>query len=140
MRLPGWEERLAALVEGASARAYALGEWDCFRMACAVLQALTGEDRWPQWAGQYRDRRGALRLLARHGATFEAAGDWFFGATELSPRMSPTWARRGDILALATADGEKHLGVCLGAETAFIAERGLARVPTLTCLCAWKVG
>lgn len=136
MRLSGWDKRLRDVVEAAEARPYSLGEWDCFRMACAVVQALTGADRWPEWQGQYRDLKSALRLLARHGSTFEAAFDWFFQVQ----RSTPFWARRGDICALATEDGQKHLGVCLGAETAFLGPTGLVRVPTLTCLCAWRVG
>lgn len=135
MRLLGWEDRLAAIVEEARTRPYALGEHDCFRVACRVLEALTGVDRWPQFAG-YHTKGEALRLLSKHGASFEAAFDWFFGSTRLDVRL----ARRGDLAAIETADGEKHLGVCLGVQTACLGEGGLMFVPTLTCLCAWKVG
>lgn len=135
MRLEGWERRLDAVVEAARERPYALGEHDCFRVACRVLEALTGVDRWPEFSG-YTTRREAMRKLAEYGSTFEASGDWFFGDTSIGVR----WARRGDICCIQTEDGEKHLGVCLGAETALLAPDGLTYVPTLTCLCAWRVG
>lgn len=135
MRLEGWEGRLDALIQGARGRAYELGEHDCFRLACAVVHALTGVDRWPEFSG-YRSRREALLKIARHGRSFEAAGDWFFGA----PAVDTRHARRGDICALQTVDGEKHLGVCLGAEVAMLAPEGLVYTPTATCLCCWRVG
>lgn len=135
MRLEGWEGRLDGLIEGARARPYELGTHDCFRLACAVIEALTGADRWPEFAG-YRTRREALLLIARHGSSFELAFDWFFGA----PRVDVKLARRGDLCALQSADGQKHLGVCLGARTALLADEGLTFAPTLSCLCAWRVG
>ena len=134
-RLAGWEEALGALIEQARAQPYVLGEHDCFRLACSVIEALTGVNRWPEFAG-YRTRREALAKLAAHGSNFEAAGDWFFGAARVDVKL----AQRGDLLAVQTADGEKHLGVCLGAETALLGPQGLVFMPTLAALCCWKVG
>lgn len=134
-RLDGWESRLAAVLEAARHRPYVLGKHDCFRLACAAIEALTGEDRWPQFAG-YHTRRQAMRRLAAHGRTFQEAGDWFFGAPSVDVRQ----ARRGDIVALKTPDGEKHAGVCNGAESAFLAPEGLLWVPTRSALCCWRVG
>lgn len=135
MRREGWEGRLAAVLAAASRKPYAIGEHDCFRVACQTVEALTGVDRWPEFAG-YASRREAMRKLAEHGASFEAAGDWFFGAARVDVRL----ARRGDIACLATPDGEKHLGVVMGVETACLSDEGLVQVPTLSCRCAWRVG
>ena len=135
MRLPGWEQRLDHAIEAARHAPYALGEHDCFRLACRVIEALTGVDRWPQFAG-YRTRRQALARIARHGASFEAAGDWFFGGL----RLPALQARRGDIVALATPDGEKHLGVCVGGRVAFLSEDGLMFLSLDRALCGWRVG
>jgi hypothetical protein len=134
-RLEGWEKRLFVEIEAARHKPYALGEHDCFRLACRVVEALTGVDRWPEFAG-YTTRREAMRKLAQRGSSFEAAGDWFFGA----PAVNTRFARRGDICCVETVDGEKHLGVCVGAEVALLAEGGLIHTPLLTCLCAWRVG
>ena len=135
-RLEGWEQRLDALIEAARDRPYVLGEHDCFRVACAVIEALTGVDRWPEWAGRYSTKREALVLLAQYGSSFEAAGDRFFD----SPRMDWKLARRGDIVALATPDGEKHLGVVLDHRAAFLGVGGLSWFPASAALCAWRIG
>jgi len=74
--------------------------------------------------------------LAEHGSSFEAAGDWFFGAPSVDVRL----ARRGDICCVQTVDGEKHLGVCLGAEVVLLAPEGLISTPLPSCRCAWRVG
>jgi hypothetical protein len=134
-RLEGWESRLAAVIEDARIREYRLGEHDCFRLACRAIEALTGEDRWPEFAG-YATKREALAKLAQYGKTFEDAGDWFFG----SPRVPVAQARRGDVCAAQTPDGEKHLGVCIGARVALLADGGLTFWRLSKCLCAWRVG
>lgn len=135
VRREGWERRLLAIVDEARGRPFELGVHDCFRLACRVVQELTGIDRWPEFAG-YKTKREELALLARHGSSFEAAMTWFFGA----PAVDVRWARRGDVVCAVTADEEKALGVCLGAQAAFLAPEGLVYVPVLTCVCAWKVG
>lgn len=136
VRTPGWESRLASALEAARWRKYVLGEHDCFRVACHVIEALTGVDRWPEFAGQYYDKRGAIALIAKHGCTFEQAFDWFFGA----PHIDMVNASRGDIAAIRTADGEKHLGVCTGPSVAFLAPEGLLFLPRTAAHCVWKVG
>ena len=135
-RLEGWESRLSAVIEGARDKPYVLGQHDCFSVSCAAVEALTGVDRWPEWRGRYATKDQALRLLASRASSFEDAGDGFFGV----PRVATAFARRGDIVALATADGAKHLGVCLGSRAACLSESGLVFVPVANCLCAWRIG
>ena len=134
MRLQGWETRLALLVEEARCRPYQLGEHDCFRMACRVVEALTGVDRWPEFAG-YRTKREALALLARNGSSFEDAFDKLAGE-----RIEARAARRGDLVCVQSEDGEKHLGVVTGQDAAFLAPDGIRWVPIAACTCAWRVG
>lgn len=134
-RREGWEGRLYQILDAARSVPYELGRHDCFRVTCRVIEALTGVDRWPEFDGRYTTAREARRLIARHGRSFEAAFDWFFG----QQNVPPAYAQRGDIVALADAAAEKHLGVCLGLEAAFLAPGGLVRVSTLSCLCAWKL-
>ena len=134
-RREGWEQRLLAIIEDARARPYVLGEHDCFRLACRVIEALTGVDRWPSFAG-YTTKREALQRLAQHGSSFEAAGDWFFGSAHVDVKQ----ARRGDILALQDATGEKHLAVCLGHQAACLHADGLLFLKTSDAHCAWRVG
>jgi hypothetical protein len=114
---------------------YELGVHDCFKVACEVLKALTGVERWNEFAG-YRTKEEAVALILQHGSTFELAFDVFFGSTN----VAPAFAQRGDICATRGPDGEKHLGVCLGVDTAFLGPGGLVHMPTLSCLCCWKIG
>ena len=138
MRLAGWEERLEKILADARMLPYELGTHDCLRVACRVLEALTGEDRWSEFSGRYKTARQARRLLANYGSSFEAAGDWFFRSLHVDVRE----ARRGDIVAIQTEDAEKHLGVVTldGAKAALLGSSGLVFVPVVTCLCCWKVG
>lgn len=136
MRLEGWETRLDAVIEGARTRGYQLGRHDCFRLACSVVCALTGVDRWPEFAASYATRREALRVIAAWGSSFEAAFDRFFG----SPSVPILAARRGDVACYAEAAGELHLGVVLGAHVAVLTPEGLGFVDLAQCRCAWRVG
>lgn len=127
---------MATVLEEARARPYELGIHDCFRLACSIVDALTGVDRWPEFSGRYATESESRRLLARYGSSFEGAFDWFFGANSVNVRM----ARRGDIAAWADVDGELHLAVVDGARAWVLGPEGLAAVPALTCRCAWRVG
>ena len=135
-RLEGWESRLAAVLEAARARPYQLGEHDCFRLACASIEALTGVDAWPQFRGRYSSRREALVLIAQYGSSFTAAFSKFFGAAPVPMARS----RRGDVAEYRDAEGEAHLGVVAGARVAGLGERGLKFLARSSCLHAWRIG
>lgn len=136
MRLEGWEARLAGVLEATRGRPYRLGESDCFRLACEVQAALTGVDRLPEFSGRYRTKGQAKRLIARYGASFDAAFSWFFG---VAPVAVPQ-ARRGDVVKFVDDAGEAHLGVCVGAEVAVYGPAGLVFVPRAACALAWRIG
>jgi hypothetical protein len=134
-RLEGWEHRLDDLIQSARQRPYELGVHDCFSFTCEAIRLLTGRDNWPQFKG-YTTKREAVAAIAQRGASMEEAGDWFFQ----SERLRPAMARRGDVLLLRTEDGEKHLGICMGVTTAFLHEKGVLLIPTLSCICCWRIG
>jgi hypothetical protein len=103
----------------------------------AAVEALTGEDRWAEWAGRYITRHRALRLLHEYGGGgFTEAFNKFFGAEPVLRGL----ARRGDVLEYVDAVGEQHLGVCIGANVAVLGEAGLAFVKLSQCRHAWRVG
>jgi hypothetical protein len=135
-RVEGWEVLLDDLITDALLKPYVLGEHDCFRLACSVVQMLTGVNRWPEFAGKYKTRKQAERLLAVHGSTFELAGDWFFGSAHLPASQ----ATRGDICCVETEDKAKHLGICIGKYNALLGPEGLVFLPTLDARCAWRIG
>ena len=137
MRIEGWESRLHAVIEAARDVPYQLGVHDCFRLACAAVNALTGVDRWPSFAGQYSTRNEAVRHIARVGSSFEAAASVCFASPALDDMRL---ARRGDLCAYRDEAGEKHLGVCMGAQVAVLGVAGLAWVPRRSCHACWRIG
>lgn len=137
MRLPGWEDRLVGVMAAARAMPYELGRHDCFRLACAVVQALTGEDLYAPWAGAYSSKRMALRLIAEFESRgFTAAASKFFGS---EPQPVPL-GRRGDICEFVDGEGEQHLGVVLGSNVALLSPVGLDYLPRDAAKHCWRIG
>jgi hypothetical protein len=136
-RLPGWEERLAAVFESARDTPYDLGRHDCLRVACQAFEALTGRDYWAEFAGRYSSKIEALRVIRSLGQDFAAA----ITAVTGLPTASPLMARRGDPVLYRDPGGEDHLGVCNGAHVGVLGRDGLQWLalddPGL--LMAWRV-
>jgi hypothetical protein len=130
MRLPDWEQRLAAYIAGAHGAAFAWGKHDCVRFAAGAVEAVTGERLLPRV--QYRSQAGAYRALKELG--FASVAE----AVPLPP-VALAFAARGDVVAR-----EDSLGVAVGRDALFVGEEGgepgLVRFPVLTCDRAWKVG
>lgn len=137
-RQPGWEGRLAAAIEAARGQPYRLGEHDCFRFACRVVEALTGVDLWPPFAGRYASQRQALKVIAEWGGTFTEAFTAFFGSAP--QRMA--WARRGDIAEVLDIEPPHlpHLGVVTGSQIAVLLDTGLAFLPRSRGRHCWRIG
>ena len=134
--MPGWEARLATVLRQAARAPYVLGEHDCFRVACAAVEALTGVDHWEAWRGTYATRAQALRRIVEyHPDGFTAAFSRLFGG---APEPL-AYAQRGDIAEFA--DGrEQHLGIVCGATVAVLGETGLVHIPRSACAHAWSIG
>ena len=132
-RLPGWELRLAAAVEGARGRSFQWGQHDCALWAFDLRHDLTGGDDTAQlWRGRYRTARGAVRVMRRLGwLSLKAAGRDLLG----EPLPSVHLAQRGDLVLAETGLG---FGICLGARAAGIAPSGLVLVPLSACALAWR--
>lgn len=135
-RLPGWESRLAAVLAAARAQPYVLGEHDCFRLACAAVEALTGVDHWPRWAGTYRTPRQALARIVAFGGDFQRAFSRLFGGG-LQPMAR---ARRGDIALYVDAGAQSHLGVVVGAQVVVLGEQGVLALKRGQCVGCWRIG
>ena len=118
-RTQDWPERLAEQVAAAQAKPYVIGVHDCLRFSCLCIEAMTGADFWPAFAG-YTTRREAVAVLAKHGATLEAAA-----AKVVDVQPAPVLsARRGDVVTFRDKYGE-HLGVCTGTHVAVLGHTGL---------------
>lgn len=136
-RREGWERRLNAVLDTARARPYVLGEADCLKVACEVVEALTGTDFWPRFAG-YTTKRGALVTIARVAPSLAEAV-----TATLGVRQSGVFAAwRGDLLLFRDEMGEDHLGVSIGPQVALTAPQGwlLISLAHPGLLCSWRVG
>lgn len=137
MRLDGWESRLMAVVDAAQRTPYVLGENDCWRLACASIEALTGVDYWPRFYG-YKTRRQALAKIARIAPTMGEALTITLGVQP----MRAICAMRGDIVLFRDDVGEDHFGVCIGREVVVTAEQGAIAlgIDDKRLLFAWRIG
>lgn len=131
MRRDGWEHDLHEVIEGARHRPFRWGSHDCAIWAASVRKAVTGIDPAPGWHGTYWTALGAARTIRRTGAA-----DLCEAVTrELgAPLASVSLARRGDIISDGTA-----LGVCVGAQAAFLGPDGLVFRPMRACTVAWGI-
>ena len=136
IRREDWPERLAGQVASAQAVPYQLGTHDCWRMVCACIDAMTGVDLWPRFAG-YTSKAQALRTIARIAPTLRQAVTVVLGV----PPQPPSLARRGDVLLYQDAEGE-HLGMCLGSVGVVLGPTGLVyqRLDHAGFRCGWRVG
>lgn len=135
-RAQDWPERLAEQVALVQAVPYKLGTHDCTRFTCACIEAMTGVDFWPRFAG-YKTKTQALRAIARIAPSLGEAVGVVLGASAQPPNL----ARRGDVLLYEDAGGE-HLGVCLGAVGAVLGPQGLIhqRLDHPGFKSSWRVG
>lgn len=134
-RLPDWEARLAAYLEPLRARPFAWGSHDCCTFSFGAVEAMTGEDRMPEFRGRYRTGLGAKRALTRIGAgglaeTMDTKFD----------RILASLAQRGDIVMSAGL-----LGICLGGHLIAVGvegeREGLVRIDRAdwSAPIAWRV-
>lgn len=137
MRLDGWESRLAAAIDAAQGKPYVLGTNDCLRLACASVEALTGIDYWPRFAG-YKTHRQALVTIARIAPTLGEAVTATLGVAPASTLS----AQRGDIVLFRDEAGQDHLGVCVGREVVLMACEGTITtcINDARLLCSWRIG
>ena len=122
------------IIETAESKPYVLGEHDCLRLACAVVEARTGVDYWEEFKG-YHTKREALVTILRIAPSLREAISKKLGKEEIPVLM----AQRGDIAIYN--DGEEHIGICLGEHIAVLGDNGLIRIPITSdsLLCAWRI-
>lgn len=133
MRVQGWRSILADYVAGAAGAPYQPGTADCALFAAGAVDAITGSDHRRVWAGRYRCVTGGQRILRRAGHADVAA----LVAAHL-PEVPVAYARPGDLVVLSGTDG-LALGVVQGEGIYVLTPAGLATVPLLTALRAFRV-
>ncbi len=147
-RIEGWEGALLRFVEGCRSAPFSWGRFDCCLFAADALRAITGVDAFAPFRGRYRSGGGALRVMRRAGYDdLLGAASAVLGGLGLN-EVAPLSARRGDIVAIALADGNagaregfSHaLGVAMAGDCLVPMHRaGLARRPLTHVARAWHV-
>lgn len=140
MRLHDWPSRLAATVKKAQAEPFAWGANDCCLFVCAAIEGLTGADPGREFRGRYDSALGGAKLAREIcGADGVEALAVYMAERQGFLEVPVYAAQRGDFGLLRQADGDL-LGVCLGAEFAFVGEAGLGYRPTAAMARVWRVG
>jgi len=136
-RRTDWPERLLEAMEAARRKPYVLGEHDCLRVACAAVEAMTGMNYWPRFAG-YTTKRQALVTIARIAPSLGEAVTAVLGV-QPSP-VASAW--RGDIVLYRDTMGEDHLGVVMGLQVLLTAPEGTLsiRIDHPGLLASWRIG
>jgi len=140
--LPGWQEDLPRFLDEIRFKPFCWGEHDCGLLMADWVHRMTGIDPGAAYRGRYTTSMGAARRLKKvaGGGVVEAATH-AFGA----PLSSPMLARRGDVVAVRTAEvegGEFALGIVGpdGVTIHLATEYGTAAWPLWRAEFAWAVG
>lgn len=141
MRLEHWPRLLADFIESRRKAPFEWGTNDCCLFACDAVHAITGLDPAAKtFRGKYKTAVGAGKILKKHGGVEGVAENVCekhgFG------EITIPFAMRGDVVSCdMTEVGEAALGICLGAQSAFIGiTDGMRFIPTINCRRAWRIG
>lgn len=131
-RKDNWPGLLAAFVEDKRAKPFDWTANNCGLFAGDWIERVTGTDPAHEYrkltaaaAKKHEDTEDlAAKICAKHG--------W-------APVALP-YARRGDIVSVADAEGRPAIGVCLGDTACFAGPTGIAFRPLAECRKAWRIG
>lgn len=117
-----------------AAKPFAPGKHDCVLMACDWVRERTGTDPAAPWRGEYSDRRGALKVIARAGglvALVEAG----MNKVGVSPTNDPIL---GDV-GVVRMHGETVMAIRTLVGWASIGPSGVVAAPDADVLAAWGI-
>lgn len=137
VRVPGWEELLAAEIEAARNQPFAWHEHDCASFAARCVHVITGVDHFEKYRATYADAEAAAKVL-RSKRGLRSIVVAAFGHP-----VPFAHAQRGDLVLveMPSPGGRfvKALAVVLGPFAAAPGPDGLVFVPTSQWRSAWKV-
>lgn len=125
-----WPERMDEALR--AARPFS-ESYHCAIFAADVVKAMTDEDPLPERDGTVV---GAYARMRKSFATLREAV-----TARVGPEVHVAFAQRGDVVLRVIGDQEA-LGICVGQNSAFIADdgEGLVFEPTLEQAAAFRVG
>lgn len=134
VRRPDWEAALGQALEAASDKPFAWGAWDCVHFVAEAVQAMTGADPLADYRGGYATEAEAWAALSERDGNLRQACKRVFGGM-----IRPAFARRGDVVMMR---GGMAVGVCIGAQAAFVSDDGneLVLRPMTDMAWAFPVG
>lgn len=134
MRLPDWDQRLAAWINAEAVHPFNEADAHCGWFAADAVIAITGIDLVSEWRGKHKTIAGAARALKKAG--FE---DHIALAASLLPEIAPAFAYRGDLMVIEQ-DGAFALGVLMGEYAWARGRDGVCLVDRMQAHRAFKVG
>lgn len=133
MRVNGWEDALARVIEQHSSQPLIYGISDCGQLAADAVFAVTGTDVFTDYR-KYKTEVGARRILQKVGC--KDLSDLF--AKFFTP-IHPFLAKRGDI-GIVEQDGNICAGVFTGTGFACKSETGIFYLGVDAVKQAFSVG
>lgn len=133
-RLPDWQARLTAYLNGIAGQRMRPGTHDCALFGAGGVAAITGVDLAAQWRGAYRSLDAGLGLLRDDGFADHVA----VAARHFLP-IHPAFAHPGDIAILADENGQAAMGIFQGGLIYCLRPNGLGHVSRLDARTAFHI-
>jgi hypothetical protein len=133
MRIVGWAEAMYAAIDAASQKDFAWGSHDCCMFAADILLAMTGVDYAGPVRG-YTTQEEAQAIIDGYGG-MEAMVTALIGVDSMDAKGKNV--RRGDLVLMTKELGDT-LGVCIGVNSVFVDQRGIAMCRTSSCRLSWR--
>lgn len=133
MRVNGWEDALASVIEKHASQQLVFGVSDCGQLAADAVFAVTGTDVFSDYR-KYKTEVGARRILQKAGCKDLSA----LFAKFFTP-IHPFVAKRGDI-GIVEQDGNICAGVFTGTGFACKSETGIFYLGVDAVKQAFSVG
>lgn len=130
VRLPDWQERLAALLAERRKTPFRFGLNDCCTFAAEAVRVQTGLDPGTGLRGHRTAQEAEAVLAEWHGVGSIATA-------RLGPEIAPALAQVGDV-GLAVLEGRDTLVVCTGMQWTGPGDAGLLNLSAERVTRAWR--
>jgi cell wall-associated NlpC family hydrolase len=137
-RSQNWPRKLAQLIESIAQIPFQWGQYDCAMFCAHWCRELVGVDPGAAYRGTYSTQAGAEAIFSPDLGAFAAGILVPIGAVE----VTPTLARRGDIVFVnnGTADGALGVVSLDGRHAVVMSSTGVVGVHMMYWLRAWQIG
>lgn len=137
-RLNNWPGLLAKFIEERRFTPFAWGVNDCCLFSAdGIHKAILGVDYASEFRGTYDSALGAARIFEKYGGLEFMVSEMFTKAG--FPESNPNLAQRGDPVIYVSPEYGATLGLCVGPDAAFVAEKGLGFIRMSKVKKAWRL-